>query len=80
MSVTFAEVEAAAARLAGHAAATPLIESPVLNERAGARVLIKPETLYFNNTVLTKDDLAEKWLIPVKDSWLGARYSLHLQS
>ena len=42
--------------------------------------LIKPETLYFNNTVLTKDDLAEKWLIPVKDSWLGARYSLHLQS
>jgi len=42
--------------------------------------LITAETLYFNNTVLTKDELATKWLIPVKDSWLGARYSLHLPS
>lgn len=45
MSVTFADVEAAATRLAGHAVVTPLIESPALNERLGARVLIKPETL-----------------------------------
>ena len=45
MSVTFADVEAAAARIAGHAVATPLIESPALSERVGARVLIKPETL-----------------------------------
>ncbi|MDB5445478.1 MAG: threonine dehydratase [Phenylobacterium sp.] len=44
-SVTFADVEAAAARLAGHAVETPLIESPALNARLGARVLIKPETL-----------------------------------
>lgn len=42
--------------------------------------LITPDTLYFNNTVLTKDELETKWLIPVKDSWLGARYSLHLPS
>ena len=45
MSVTLADIEAAAARLAGHAVETPLIESPALNERLGRRVLIKPETL-----------------------------------
>jgi len=36
--------------------------------------LISPDTLYFNNTVQTKEELAAKWLIPVKDSWLGGRY------
>lgn len=45
MSVRFADVEAAAERIAGHAVVTPLIESPALNERLGCRVLIKPETL-----------------------------------
>ena len=45
MSVTFADIESAAARLAGHAVVTPLVESPALNERLGGRVLIKPETL-----------------------------------
>lgn len=45
MSVTFADIEAAAGRLKGHALETPLIESPALNERVGLRVLIKPETL-----------------------------------
>ena len=32
---------------------------------------INGNTLYFNNTVLTKKDLIEHWIIPVKDSWLG---------
>ena len=54
----------------------PLAQLPYALENG----LITPDTLYFNNTVLTKDDLATKWLIPVKDSWLGARYSLHLPS
>jgi threonine dehydratase len=45
MSVTLADIEAAAGRIAGHAVETPLIESPALNERLGARVLIKAETL-----------------------------------
>ena len=45
MSVTLADIEAAAARLKGHAVETPLIESPALNDRVGLRVLIKPETL-----------------------------------
>ena len=43
--VTYQDIEAAAARLAGQAVVTPLIESPALNERLGGRVLIKPETL-----------------------------------
>jgi threonine dehydratase len=45
VTATFADVEAAAARLAGVAVQTPLLESPALNERLGGRLLIKPETL-----------------------------------
>ena len=45
MTVTFSDIEAAAARLAGRHIVTPLIESPALNERVGARVVLKPETL-----------------------------------
>ena len=43
--MTIDAVRAAAGRLAGHAVRTALIESPALNERAGGRVLVKPETL-----------------------------------
>lgn len=32
------------------------------------------DTLYFNNTVQTKAELEEKWLIPLKDSWLASRF------
>jgi hypothetical protein len=35
--------------------------------------LITADTLYFNNTVLTKKQLLEEWIIPVKDSWLKAK-------
>ena len=45
MSVVPADIDAAAARLAGVAVKTPLLESPALNARVGARILIKPETL-----------------------------------
>jgi len=45
LSVTIDAVRAAAGRLAGHAVRPALIESPALNERAGGRVLVKPETL-----------------------------------
>lgn len=34
---------------------------------------ISPDSLYFNNTVLTKSELETKWVIPVKESWLGKR-------
>ena len=42
---TFADVETAAARLAGWAVVTPLLEFPALDEQVGGRVLIKPEIL-----------------------------------
>jgi threonine dehydratase len=45
MTVTFADIEAAAQRIKGHAVETPLVESPALNERLGGRILMKLETL-----------------------------------
>jgi threonine dehydratase len=42
---SFADVKAAAQRLAGMAVITPLIESSALNKRIGGRILIKPENL-----------------------------------
>ena len=42
---SFADIEAAADRLAGHAVVTPLLEFPALNSELGGRILIKPETL-----------------------------------
>jgi threonine dehydratase len=41
----YADIEAAAKRLAGQAVLTPLLRSPALDAELGARVLIKPETL-----------------------------------
>jgi hypothetical protein len=38
-----------------------------------ARGVIHPESLYFNNTVLTKKELENNWIIPVKQSWLAFR-------
>jgi hypothetical protein len=34
---------------------------------------INADTMYFNNTVLTLDELRHKWLIPVKQSWLARK-------
>jgi hypothetical protein len=31
------------------------------------------ESLYFNNTVQTKRELEEKWIVPVKESWLAKK-------
>ena len=35
--------------------------------------LINTDTLYFNNTILTKKELLDHWIIPVKESWLAKR-------
>jgi hypothetical protein len=35
--------------------------------------LLSANTLYFNNTILTKEELLNNWLIPVKKSWLARR-------
>ncbi|MDI3321700.1 hypothetical protein [Pinibacter soli] len=34
---------------------------------------VTPGTLYFNNMVLNKEELENKWIIPVKDSWLAKK-------
>ena len=34
---------------------------------------INADTLYFNNTVLSKKEMVEEWIIPVKNSWLSKR-------
>jgi threonine dehydratase len=41
----FADIEAAAARIAPHAVETPLIENAALNARLGGRIFLKPESL-----------------------------------
>ena len=43
-----------------------------LNE-AIAKELIDENTIYFDNTILTKKGLMEKWAIPVKNSWVSKR-------
>jgi len=42
---TYADVEAAAKKLAGIAVRTPLLNFPILDERLGARVFLKAETM-----------------------------------
>ncbi len=37
---------------------------------AVGNAFINPDTLYFNNTVQTKEDLEQNWIIPLKNSWL----------
>jgi len=37
---------------------------------------IDENTLYLNNTVLTKGDMEEKWLQPLKESWLATKFSI----
>ena len=34
---------------------------------------IDSETLYFNNTVQSKEELEKSWIIPIKDSWISKK-------
>ena len=45
MVPSFADIQAASARIAPYAMRTPLVESAVLNERTGGRIFLKLETL-----------------------------------
>src|SRR3981081_890854 len=45
LPVSSADIDAAARVLAPFAVRTPLLSAPVLNERAGTRVFLKPEML-----------------------------------
>lgn len=38
---------------------------------------ITANTLYFNNTVPTKQELEEKWIIPAAESWLSGKIDLN---
>lgn len=38
--------------------------------------LLTADTLYFNNTVLTKKELEDNWIIPVRSSWLSRKLPL----
>ena len=40
---------------------------------AVANGFINGDTLYFNNTVLTKGELMKEWIIPAKQSWISKR-------
>lgn len=57
-------------RIKDKAQMVPLSQLPYALENG----FIDEETLYFNNTVQTKEELETKWLIPLKDSWLANRY------
>ena len=35
---------------------------------------ITPQTLYFNNTILTKAQLENEWIIPIGESWLKTKF------
>ena len=35
---------------------------------------INADTLYFNNTIQTKEELLNNWIIPIKESWLAKKY------
>ena len=48
----------------------PLSQLPYALENG----FINEETLYFNNTVQSKQELEAKWLIPLKNSWLADRF------
>lgn len=43
---------------------------------AAENKFIDANTIYFNNTVTTKKELMETWLITVKDSWLAKRINV----
>jgi hypothetical protein len=39
---------------------------------------INSHTLYFNNLVQTKEELENKWIIPIKDSWLSKKITVNV--
>ena len=40
---------------------------------------ITGDTPYFNNLVQTKEELENKWIIPVKESWLKSRVRINVE-
>ncbi len=47
-------------------------------EYALSHQFIQPETLFFDNSVGTKKELLERWIVPIQQSWLGKRYLVNI--
>jgi threonine dehydratase len=67
----FDDVAAAARRLAGHAVRTPLLESPLLNDCLGGRLLVKPEVLQRTGSFKFRGAFNRISLIPATDRRRG---------
>jgi hypothetical protein len=39
-----------------------------------ANGFIKPDTLYFDNTIFTKNALENNWITEVRNTWLAGKY------
>ncbi len=68
---SFADIEAAAKRIAPFAVATPLLEHPALNERVGRRVLLKLENLQRTGSFKFRGAFNRIALIPEADRAKG---------
>ncbi len=40
---------------------------------------ISSETLYFNNLVQSKEELENKWMVPIRESWLKSRLKIKIE-
>jgi threonine dehydratase len=67
----YADVLAAATRLAGKAVRTPLLEAPLLNAKLNARLLVKPECLQRTGSFKYRGALNRLSLIPEADRAKG---------
>lgn len=67
----FADIESAASRLKGEAVRTPLLEAPLLNEKLGGRLLVKPECLQRTGSFKYRGAFNRLSLIPEADRARG---------
>lgn len=67
LAVSIEDIEAAAARIDGQAVKTPVLRHPLLDERTGARVLIKPENLQRSGSFKFRGAFNRLNLIPEAD-------------
>ena len=47
---------------------------------AAQQQFLNEETIYFDNTVLTKKELEDHWMVPIKQSWLSKKISIFQQA
>nr|WP_269586299.1 threonine/serine dehydratase [Roseibium sp. Sym1] len=66
-AVSIEDIEAAAARIDGYAVKTPVLRHPLLDERTGARVLLKPENLQRSGSFKFRGAFNRLNMIPPED-------------